>query len=340
MFRTRSKLATGVFAIAVLVALYSVAWLVLAHRTRAVIDDYVASERARGLALTFAHETIGGFPLRLQVGFDDVAADGLPHGVDGRLTAPAVIAWSWAWQLDGWHLRLPQGATLTTGEGRIAVGSATGSGGAVLGPGATPGGDRVEIACDDLQVGDGTRQISADKAAFTLRVPPTAPHAHEEALFSLSLKASRISLPDVPALGRQLDHLALDATWRGAVPPGKLADALGAWRDDGGTVDVQGVDMGWGGLSVTGDGTMALDKNLQPMAAFSARVTGYDAALDALAAVGGLKPNEVAMARMGLSLMTQRGADGTPQLKTPITIQDGGLFVGPARLLKLPKIAW
>jgi hypothetical protein len=67
---------------------------------------------------------------------------------------------------------------------------------------------------------------------------------------------------------------------------------------------------------------------------------GYDAILDALIASGAIKPNEAGLVRMGLSMMAQRGADGTPQLKTPVTIQDDAVFLGPARLAKLARIDW
>ncbi|HEV2677608.1 MAG TPA: DUF2125 domain-containing protein [Aliidongia sp.] len=335
------NLTTGVAVIVALVVLYSTAWLMLAHRARSRVDTYIARERDRGTNLSYGAETTGGFPLRLEVRFSDLAVDGLPHMAKARLTAPTAIAWARPWQLDAWRFALPAGVSIDAPQGTLVLGSLKGTLGTVLGPGATPGGQLADIQVESLSITSGDRTAKLAAATLDLRLPPTPPHAHEEPLFSISLRAHQITLAaGVVPLGQQVDHLKLDATWRGPVPPGKLADALAGWRDDGGTIELQSVDLAWGPLSLAADGTLTLDKDMQPLGAFSARIMGYDAILDALIASGGIKQNDAALARMGLSMMAQRGADGTPQLKTPVSVQANAIFLGPARLLKLNRIDW
>jgi hypothetical protein len=341
MFRSRSKLSIAIVLIVVFSALYSAVWLFLAHRVERVADAFMERERVQGMNLTAASEALEGFPFRIELRLTGVAAEGLPRLPGGHLTVPTAFAWAHPWSLDEWRFGLLGGAVIEGPQGRITFDLLGGHAGTVLGPGATPGGDLAEFHVDNVVVTAAGKMLGVLHANLEVRVPPVEPTRHEEPLFSVAFQAHHISLPSAIApLGQEIDHLQADATWRGPLPPGKLPAALAGWRDDGGTVDVQNIDLGWGPLSLGADGTMALDKDLQPMGAFSARIMGHDAILDALTASGALKSNEAALARMGLAMMAQRGADGTPQLKTPITIQDSALFLGPARMLKLGRIGW
>jgi hypothetical protein len=341
MFRFRSKLAVGAAVTAVLLALYSALWLTAARATRAQIDAYIAGQRQKGVSLTSATESLDGFPFRLEVRLTGVAVDGLPHVPKGKLSAPTVIAWARPWRFDDWRFVLPGGATIEEPLDRVTLDRVSGDVSAVLGPGAVPDGMLARIRLSGLAFGDDGRTTKAGTATLSLRLPPAPPQSHEEPLFSFALEAGAIVLPaPVAPLGQQIDHLKLDATWRGPLTAGKLPDALAAWRDGGGTVELQSVDLAWGSLNIMADGTMALDRDLQPLGAFTARIMGYDAIIDALTENGALKANEGQLARFGLSMMAQRGADGTPQLKTPVTMQDGALYLGPARLVKLARIAW
>jgi len=265
----------------------------------------------------------------------------VPHIPAGHLAAPMATAWARPWRLDSWRFTLPAGATFDTPHGAVALGRLKGTASAVLGPGATPGGVLANINIDDVsaKVADSASTIAA--VTLSARVPPAEPQRHEEPLFSMTVQAHGVKLQDgIEPLGSWVDHVKLDATWRGPLPPGALAQALAAWRDDGGTIELQGIDLGWGPLSLAADGTLALDQAMQPLGAFSARILGVDSILDALIADGRIPQSQASLVRMGLSMMTQRGADGTPQLKTPVTIQDDALYLGPAKLLKLAHIDW
>ena len=341
MFRSRSKLAAGAALTAVLVALYSALWLFLAHRVERAVDAYMARQRDQGVTLSAATETLDGFPFRIELRLTGVVADGLPRVPKGRLTVPTAFAWAHPWQLDEWRFGLLGGTSIEGPQGRVTFDLLGGRAGQILGPGGIPGGDLADLHLDNVAMSSGDRVVKVSRANLTLRLPPAPPQAHEEPLFSMAFQAHKIDLPNAVApLGQEIEHLQLDGTWRGPLPSGKLPDALAGWRDDGGTIDVRSVDLGWGPLTLSADGTIALDKDLQPLGAFSARIMGYDAILDALIASGAIKPNEAGLVRMGLSMMAQRGADGTPQLKTPVTIQDDAVFLGPARLAKLARIDW
>jgi len=90
-----------------------------------------------------------------------------------------------------------------------------------------------------------------------------------------------------------------------------------------------------------GDGTMALDGRLQPVGAFSARVTGYDAALNQLIQAGLIRSSDGNMAKMILGALGKVPEGGGPkQIDVPISVQDQRLSVGPIPLMRVPEILW
>ncbi len=141
-------------------------------------------------------------------------------------------------------------------------------------------------------------------------------------------------------LGTDLRTFRLSGTLNGK-PPGKLQrDAIDAWRQDGGTIDIRRIALGWGALDVSGNGTLALDAALRPLGAFTTKVQGYRALLAALEQTGKLRRREASAARLALDLLSKPSGngDGRRVVTVPLTAQRGRLYLGPVRLLKLPPI--
>jgi hypothetical protein len=94
-------------------------------------------------------------------------------------------------------------------------------------------------------------------------------------------------------------------------------------------------------LFVEGDGTLALDRDLQPVGALSARVSGYGGALDMLADAGLVRPAVAAAATTVLNLIAKIPNEGDPaEARMPITIQDRQFSVGPVNFFEFPRIPW
>ncbi|MEE9194263.1 MAG: DUF2125 domain-containing protein, partial [Alphaproteobacteria bacterium] len=95
----------------------------------------------------------------------------------------------------------------------------------------------------------------------------------------------------------------------------------------------------WGPLNFSATGTLALDQDLQPLLAMTATITGFNETIDALAAARAIKARDATVAKMLLSLLAKRpGGGGPAELKIPLTVQDGKLFVGPVALMKVPRL--
>ncbi|HEX4571253.1 MAG TPA: DUF2125 domain-containing protein, partial [Dongiaceae bacterium] len=97
----------------------------------------------------------------------------------------------------------------------------------------------------------------------------------------------------------------------------------------------------WGGLWMRGDATLALDRALQPLLAGSFAVANPGQVLDKLAAAGALAPATAQTAKiMFAAIAVTPPGGGMPQVKLPLTIQDGYLYSGPIRLAALRPLDW
>jgi hypothetical protein len=150
-----------------------------------------------------------------------------------------------------------------------------------------------------------------------------------------------ISDPANLPLGNLIKRMELEAYVSGPLQPGRPSESLAAWRDAGGVLQIRHVAAQWGPLAVAAEGTLALDGGMQPLFAGTATVRGYGEAIDALAQAGLVAANQAAGAKITLAALAKPAEDGgPPEVKLPLTIQDGFLFVGPIKLAQLPRIIW
>jgi len=159
--------------------------------------------------------------------------------------------------------------------------------------------------------------------------------------FKFSLEDATVTRPAILPLGDLIKHVEMEAYVAGTLRPGRPSESLAAWRDAGGVLQIQRFVANWGPLAITAEGTLALDRNLQPLFAGTANVRGYSEAIDALVQAGMMQPNQATGSKIALAAMVKPGDDGgPPAAKLPITIQDGFLFVGPLKLAQMPRIVW
>ncbi len=120
-----------------------------------------------------------------------------------------------------------------------------------------------------------------------------------------------------------------------------LAEQAAAWRDGGGSLEVRHLALVWGPLDLTASATLALDDQLQPMGAGSARLVGYAETLDALAAHGAISRSAATATKAVLSLMAHNPEDGSPpDVEVPLTLQYRTLSMRQVPLVRLPEVDW
>jgi hypothetical protein len=165
-----------------------------------------------------------------------------------------------------------------------------------------------------------------------------------EPALAFALQAEAVSPPSgiVRPFGPRIANLEADGALNGPVPVGHtLAEQAAAWRDGGGSLEIQRLAVVWGPLDLTASATLALDDQLQPMGAGSARLVGYAETLDALAAHAAISRSAATATKAVLSLMAHNPQDGSPpDVEVPLTLQYRTLSMRQVPLVRLPELDW
>ncbi len=343
--------------VALTVAAHGALWWIIAGELRTGISAWVEERRAAGWTIGHAAPTIGGYPMRVRatIGDPDIAVPGPGPGDPAR----------WRWR--GTSLRLalrpwkPREILFSFagvhrvhanhGERReifeATVGSANGR--ARL---ASDG--RVESIILDVGAVEASRpgapeRLRLGQLGLTLLMPERSgeaaakPEDEEPAGPMVSASAANVVLPKGARypLGRTVRRIAIDAKLIGDLAPAPtLVQTLAAWRDAGGTLEVRRLDVVWGKFDLSGEGTVALDGALQPIVAMTARIKGYRETVDALVETGYVRGRDALTTKLVLGFVARATPGGKSQLTVPITLQNGILSAGPARLLRVPAIDW
>jgi hypothetical protein len=160
--------------------------------------------------------------------------------------------------------------------------------------------------------------------------------------FSITAENITLPFPTKWPLGSSVASLSLEGSLDGPIPPpADPGSFLAAWRDAGGSLEVQKFSILWGPLSLTAAATLALDDQLQPMGAGTSRITGYDATLDALAGNGVLTRSAATAAKAVLSLMANAHTGGeSAEVDVPLTLQYRTLSMRQVPLIRFPELDW
>ncbi len=300
----------GLIAVAALAALAAVTagtWNYLAGQVRDGIGQWAAERRAEGYEAGFASVAVGGFPFRLEA----VIAEPMLAAPKGNRP------WSWrglSLMIETRPWALSKVRVLASGRHRVTV---------------MAGGKLKTI---DIEFGSLIAALDFSPAG---------------ASFAATLNASDILYPRDPVagLGRTTKRLNVSVAVKGDVPGTRDAETMARWRDNGGTIEISNLDIEHGPLDVTGDGTGALDANLQPIGAFTLNVRGFNEAVDRLGATGIIKPNTAALMKTVLNMLAQgqkneSATEDANTLKVPVSVQDGKLYIGPFVVAEVPVVRW
>jgi hypothetical protein len=329
--------------IAVLLVLlggYTAFWFFVAARIENGFGEWAESLRPHNVDLSWRTIEVGGFPLAFRVEAQEVLLRDPALAERAEVRVSRLSATAHPWNFRAWRLAAPDGLTATVGPperagAKLAARQATG----MVSPGAD-GGATVQIALDEAALDAGVR-VTARQLELSLSLPERPPQSADQRTLATVLTVRDVSVPGVPSpLRNRLDEMTIAAALMGPVPTAPPREAATAWRDAGGTVELDRAVLRWGTLAITGSGTAALDAELQPIGAFSAAIEGYDELMAALVAAGRLRQSDAGLARMALGFLARPGSGGRPQITAPFTIQDGQMLLGPVKLGPAPRIPW
>lgn len=300
-----------------------------AGQARDALEAWARARRAQGWTVEWQEVVDGGFPLALTLTLSQPALT-LPSGLGWRADALAFTVWplrpsplyvavrghqTLRWRDADWSLDLE---SLTV---RLADGA-------------------LDAHAHGLRRADGL--AVADLALSVAALPRHPDPAGHPATWRFAASARDLDLPAAVLDGfdRRLPLAEVAGRVRGVLPDAVPVASIAAWSKQGGVVELDRVALDWPPLGLEGEGTAALDPQGQPLLALSARIRGFDGLLERLAGPGGLDPAAGRALKTVLTLMSKPDSRGRPAVAVPVSVQDGQLYLGPARLAPVPAIPW
>ncbi len=291
---------------------YGLYWNMLAGQFADAIHGWAEARRAGGYQVDYGDIAVGGFPFWLRAAIAEPVVSKSGEKQSWRWRGPALSISTRPWRVTRTKARAPGRHLLT-----------------VTAPGRT---GTLDLNAEALNVFLNWSVLSA--------LPLEARIEAKEVTFRSS---------PVAGLGRKTQILSLSAEATGVPPRSLGAAAMAHWRDDGGTVEIRKLNIRHGPLQMDGDGTIALDRDLQPQGAFSLKVRGFLEAVDGLEAAGIIKPRGAEIVKAVLSVLArgqgkwaeeaEEEAEGK-RIKVPLSIQDGNFYVGPVAVGRVPPLHW
>jgi hypothetical protein len=343
--RMRRLRIVTIAVVAVLLAAvggYVAYWRYVAGRIEDGLVAWQQSEKKHKVEASWQRLRISGFPFAFRVVLDHAELRDASRSPTPQLQLAHLRGSARPWDFDNWHLEAPQGLSaelLPAGGKPAAELTAVAVRGTVSV--ATTGAVWLWLGLHRLTFTQGARAVPVRSADAWLLLPAKPAASDTDPSFGLAFDLHRVGVPAPPVnFTNMIDELAFGVTVKGALPTGPLPQAAARWRDAGGTIEVESLHLDWSGLGITANGTLALDQKLQPIAAFSGGIEGFGAILEALVAADQLTPEQASLVGIALTSLAKPGPDGKPQISAPFAIQNGKMYLGPARLGAAPHIVW
>lgn len=328
----------GTFAI---LALWWGLWTLAAVQFHASIDHWIAEGRASGTTIAYDDRQSFGFPHRVVLRFTNLTwknAEGITFRAD-RMDLSSV-----PWDKQAFEARF---------HGHAEIAAPLDADGRSLMLSGEDGNARVTLDADGvwkvskvelLQAKFGRAPdtlFTADRLAATAARPAQPPKDHTEVGLTLTGEAENVAWPDSISapFGQKMALLRASLRVMDAVPDFRRRDSVATWNNAMGVVEFDDLLMEWGALRVTAKGTLGFDDDLQPEGAFSSAINDQSAVLKALAKQGLVSDRQLGMLNSAIALLARPAGDKT-SVEVPITIQLGGLFLGPVRIFVFPEIQW
>ena len=323
--------------LAVAVGFYTVYWLFAAQQVRGGIEAWIADHAGRGLAVSFESLDVDGFPFQINIRAAKPTAL-WTRGLDSiEWNAAGLQASMRPWRLNvvdadlsGRH-RFTSARSVVFEAGQLDLRAVVRRRGAFS----------IHVAAADVDA-EISAAGSGRLAKFNMDAHWAGSPSEDGAPLRLDLGADGMVAPDrwATPFGREIPALRIAGTVTGRLDELRDPDFLKTWRDGGGTIEIAQLALTHGPADLQSSGTLALDKDLQPIGAMTARVEGFMETVDALSRVRLIGVGEATAAKLVLAVIAKRPSGQTPFIEAPLTLQDRTLSVDKIELLEVPVVDW
>lgn len=306
--------------------IYSLVWYFFSKKFEAHVEEQLAIVQTKGFDVSFDKLVIGGFPFGYSIKVKDLMiqrGDIFKTWIEGDITFSAKL----------WKPQEISSFAAGTHHFEFDNIKLMGDGFALRSFTFDP--MRIRFYYDDLTVKLNDENIlKTEKFEYDIDFTP---ESNSQAYAEIKCGAKNISSPafkDIP-LGDTIQSFSLRTELQGDFQGNSAAERLLHWFKSDGSLEVKELGLTWSDLSVDGEGTLSVDEQLQPLAAFTVHIEGLDKTVDTFVEKGVLKQNIGALLKGGLNIMTLGGKS-----KVSLTIQDRKLSVGSIPVMEFPKVLW
>lgn len=322
---------------------YGAFWLWAAQRLEDALDQRLAALARSGFLVTVGNRAMAGFPLAVTVrlsGVDIQARGGTP-----LLAAAEGMRVSWSPLRPG-ELSLQ----LRGVQGRLGLLAAHAAG---LGGRIVTDGDGMSVTLQTrglvaLPGRNGRGGIRPERAELTLFIPARPPEADgQETALRLPLAwRMKVVMSDVGVGGsareaaRRGDRFALIAAelaWHGPFALPLDRQRLAAWRDAGGTLELEALKLALGEAALDAAGTISLDERLRPLASFDLALGHPARLINFCVAHGLLSLEEARLISARIAALARKNPDRPVSL--PLLMEDGRVLLDTLMIGRLAPVA-
>lgn len=327
---------------------YSVYWFRAADEAEAAILAWIEARRGEGYEVSYKSLEVGGYPFRLETIVEEPVVSHGGEGAGWRFEGSRVDVVAAPWKPThsvSEHsgpfsilYRRPDAKPLRlSGETQRARMSVVFDGGAL---------ERfsADIKGLSLKAEGSSRPMTAQRLQLHARRGAPAENG-EDGLAQPLLAEFAFDVGELVAVGAQgwplgdtIDSASLRLKIRGQALPDTSPDAIVAWRDGGGTVEIEALSVAWGALDLSLDGALALDEQNRVIGAVTVRIADHAGLIGALlprAGEDGLKTPLIG----ALDALAKESDDPQGRLIVPLSFQDGEAFLGSFPIAVLPPLA-
>ena len=331
-------------AVVIAVAGYTGYWFIAAGEIGDRIDDWAEQQRAEGLEIETAGTEVAGFPFRFEVSLREPRIHDTRNG--WRWAADSLRAEASAWDFSEVTVfpdrRNSVQVLLGGGEWRN-IDAEIDDGQLVVKLDDERRFREIALDLQGLEVAGVWLEGFAQVGTLQANGLAIDDDGSGEEVLKTSIAVRDAVLPSdlAEGLGETLDFLDIDASVVGSIPSERgTSEAITAWRDSGGTLELTGLRVRWGPLGIETSGTIALDGAMRPIAALTADIIGYGDVIDALIMSNLIPLGDGFIAKVAFNMLAEKPEDGSaPVLRgVPVTAQDGTLTVATIKVAELPPL--
>ena len=331
-------------AIVIAVAGYAGYWFIAAGEIGDRIDEWAEQQRARGLEIETEGTEVAGFPTRFEVTLREPRIHDTRKG--WRWAANSLRAEASAWDFSEVTVfpdRSNSIQVLVAGGEWRSIDAEIGDGQLVVRLDDDRRFREITLDLQGLEVAGAWPEAVAQVGTLQANGVALDDDGTGKEVLKTSIAVRDAVLPSdlAEGLGETLDFLDIDASVVGSIPSERgTNEAITAWRDAGGTLELTGFRVRWGPLGVETSGTIALDGAMRPIAALTADIIGYGDVIDALIMSNLIPLGEGFIAKVAFNMLAEKPVDGSaPVLRgVPVTAQDGTLTVATIKVAELPPL--